>query len=355
MSDEQRPSSAKKPKAKKNRGPRLKIPIQQPNKEQTRTDGWIPNVQAPLIFPDGTQEMVNARDLVDLQHIGQGTFGIVTRSCLRTHPDYIFAVKHITFQDDNNEQKTMMKDLEVNKSTIECPYTVSYLGALFKEGEILICMELCDMSLDNYYKKAHQYELSVPDFVLASVAHAVLKAIQFLHDKKMMHRDIKPSNILIKKQDNGTVSILVCDFGIAGNLVNSMAKTNVGCKPYMSPERIKAGEGYTYKSDIWSLGVSLIELAEGKHPFTNASTQFDILKMVMEDPAPGLDQDDRFPESCADFISLCLKKDPIDRAHYELLLEHRFLQECMNPQQLFDHYEELQRCIKSEENSNQQS
>jgi len=166
MSDEQRPSSAKKPKAKKNRGPRLKIPIQQPNKEPNRTDGWIPNVQAPLIFPDGTQDMVNARDLVDLQHIGQGTFGIVTRSCLRTHPDYIFAVKHITFQDDNNEQKTMMKDLEVNKSTIECPYTVSYLGALFKEGEILICMELCDMSLDNYYKKAHQYELCVLDFVL---------------------------------------------------------------------------------------------------------------------------------------------------------------------------------------------
>jgi len=104
MSDEQRPSSAKKPKAKKNRGPRvrLKIPIQQPNKEQSRTDGWIPNVQAPLIFPDGTQEMVNARDLVDDQHIGQGTFGIVTRSHLRTHPKYIFAVKHITFQDDNN-------------------------------------------------------------------------------------------------------------------------------------------------------------------------------------------------------------------------------------------------------------
>ena len=60
----------------------------------------------------------------------------------------------------------MMKDLEVNKSTIECPYTVSYLGALFKEGEILICMELCDMSLDLYYKKAHQYELCVNDFVL---------------------------------------------------------------------------------------------------------------------------------------------------------------------------------------------
>lgn len=65
----------------------------------------------------------------------------------------------------------MMKDLEVNKSTIECPYTVSYLGALFKEGEILICMELCDMSLDNYYKKAHQYELCVLDFVLEFLKH----------------------------------------------------------------------------------------------------------------------------------------------------------------------------------------
>lgn len=155
--------------------------------------------------------------------------------------------------------------------------------------------------------------------VLGKIAEATLGGLTYLYSKHhIMHRDIKPSNILV----NSRGQIKLCDFGVSGELVNSVADTFVGTSTYMAPERIQ-GEKYTVKSDVWSFGLSIMELAIGKFPFA-ASEQLsdaesapagilDLLQQIVHEPAPKLPKSDAFPPILEDMIQKCLQKTPDDR------------------------------------------
>jgi serine/threonine protein kinase len=152
--------------------------------------------------------------------------------------------------------------------------------------------------------------------VLGKIAEATLGGLTYLYSKHhIMHRDIKPSNILV----NSRGSIKLCDFGVSGELINSVADTFVGTSTYMAPERIQ-GERYTVKSDVWSFGLSIMELAIGKFPFA-ASEQLsdaesapagilDLLQQIVHEPAPQLPKSDAFPPILEDMIQKCLYKEP---------------------------------------------
>ena len=93
---------------------------------------------------------------------------------------------------------------------------------------------------------SHFHPIHRLKYISGAITFAVLSALKYLKDKlSVIHRDVKPSNILLNKNSDSKIEIKLCDFGIAGNLINSMAKTNVGCKPYMAPERIeqRVGQG----------------------------------------------------------------------------------------------------------------
>jgi len=322
------------------RKPKLKITPKATNDPASRAVPCNLSDSGEFHFPDGKVIQIRADDLKELGNLGRGTYGFVTKN-QHVNYDLIFAVKHIKHQDDPNERKAMMKDLEVNRKTKECPFTVEFYGALFREGEVLICMEVMDVSLEQYYKAAHRIAIGMPRDILAEVSYAVLEAIKFLREVlTIMHRDVKPSNILLANRDEKVV-IKLCDFGIAGNLINSLAKTNIGCKPYMAPERIEPSDndnqGYSVKSDIWSLGISLVEIANGRHPYEGAN-QFKLLEMVVRMPSPCLDQDDRYCEQTANFASKCLKKNSAERADYNLLLDHEFLKSPRDPDLILRHY-----------------
>lgn len=133
-----------------------------------------------------------------------------------------------------------------------------------------------------------------------------------------MHRDIKPSNILV----NSRGGIKLCDFGVSGELINSIADTFVGTSTYMAPERIQ-GDRYTVKSDVWSYGLSIMEMAIGRFPFSSSegiedgdcapAGILDLLQQIVHEPAPKLPKSDAFPPILEDMIQRCLSKNPDER------------------------------------------
>lgn len=158
--------------------------------------------------------------------------------------------------------------------------------------------------------------------VLGKIAEAVLGGLTYLYGAhRIMHRDIKPSNILV----NSRGYIKLCDFGVSSELENSVADTFVGTGTYMSPERIQ-GSHYTVKSDVWSVGLTLMELAIAKFPFAPDSEAngggddgagpqgiLDLLQQIVLEPAPKLPKSDAFPQILEDMITKCLLKDPTQR------------------------------------------
>uniref|UniRef100_A0AAY4D197 mitogen-activated protein kinase kinase n=1 Tax=Denticeps clupeoides TaxID=299321 RepID=A0AAY4D197_9TELE len=247
--------------------------------------------------------VVKADDLEQIAELGRGAYGVVHK--MRHVPSgLIMAVKRIRATVNSQEQKRLLMDLDISMRTVDCFYTVTFYGALFREGDVWICMELMDTSLDKFYKQVIAKGLTIPEDILGKITVSIVKALEHLHRMSVIHRDVKPSNVLINTEGQ----VKMCDFGISGYLVDSVAKTmDAGCKPYMAPERINPDlnqQGYSVKSDIWSLGITLIELAILRFPYDSWGTPFQQLKQVVDEPSPQLPADRFSPEFKQPFFIL---------------------------------------------------
>jgi len=164
-------------------------------------------------------------------------------------------------------RKQILRELQIMHDC-SSRHIISFFGAFVADPHICICMEYADKgSLDQIYKRIGAIDIEV----VGQIALAVLEGLTYLYDAhRIIHRDIKPSNILF----NSAGEIKLCDFGVSGELINSIADTFVGTSTYMSPERIQ-GAQYTVKSDVWSLGITLIELALGRFPFSDDDSELE--------------------------------------------------------------------------------
>ncbi len=153
--------------------------------------------------------------------------------------------------------------------------------------------------------------------ILGKIAVATLGGLTYLYSTlHIMHRDIKPANILLNSKGH----IKLSDFGVSSELIGSVADTFVGTSTYMSPERIQ-GHAYTVKSDVWSFGLTIMELATGSSPYAS-NEEFpddddeggppigilDLLQQIVHEPAPRLPDSAAFPAILYDMVDKCLSK-----------------------------------------------
>ncbi|KAK0623109.1 BcMKK1, mitogen-activated protein kinase [Immersiella caudata] len=282
---------------------------------------------------EGWRIASHEKRIIELGSLGEGAGGAVTR-CKLKGGKTIFALKIITTNPDPDVKKQIFRELGFNK---ECAseHICRYYGAFPdpSTATISIAMEFCEGgSLDSIYKEVKRLGGRTGEKVLGKVAEGVLHGLTYLHSKKIIHRDIKPSNILLCR--NGDVKL--CDFGVSGDFgTKGEANTFIGTSYYMAPERI-TGQSYTITSDVWSTGVTLLEVAQHRFPFPADGTEMqpragliDLLTYIVRQPIPKLkDEPDAniiWSDNFKYFIECCLEKDPSRRASPWRMLDHPWM------------------------------
>ncbi|RLN21651.1 hypothetical protein BBJ28_00005536 [Nothophytophthora sp. Chile5] len=209
-----------------------------------------------------------------LERIGGGAFGEVFKG-VNTQTDEIVAVKIIDLESAADE----IEDVQQVRLFF-LPFTRSFIAIILRE---------------------------------------LLKGLEYLHSEKKIHRDVKAANVLL----SGDGHVKLADFGVTGQLTETMTKRNtaVGTPFWMAPEVIQESL-YDFKADIWSLGITAIEMAKGSPPLADIHPMKVLFMIPTMDP-PKLEG--KFSSRFVDFVSRCLQKAPQDRPTASELLEHPFI------------------------------
>lgn len=190
-----------------------------------------------------------------------------------------------------------------------------------KKTNLKIVMEYCGAGSISDIMRARRKPLSEQE--ISAVLRDTLKGLQYLHDLKKIHRDIKVRNCFFLKKklyfQAGNILLntdgiaKLADFGVAGQLTDTMAKRNtvIGTPFWMAPEVIEE-IGYDTKADIWSLGITAIEMAEGRPPYSDIHPMRAIF-MIPTKPPPTFKKPEEWSSEFNDFIRSCLIKKPEER------------------------------------------
>lgn len=244
--------------------------------------------------------------------LGRGAFGVVYRGHDLISNDVV-AIKQIDLE-STNDLSEIQQEIQM-LSTCKHPNITQYHGCFMKGHKLWIIMEYLGAGSCSDLLSAGPFSEKVISYILGNVLNALL----YLHDNGKIHRDIKAANILVGLDSK----VKLADFGVATQLSNNLSKrlTFVGTPYWMAPDVIKREE-YSFEADVWSLGITAIEMAYGKPPLTEYDPMR-VLFRITEGPAPSLDS--AFSSKFRDFVSKCLIKEPSKRGTVKELLNHPFI------------------------------
>uniref|UniRef100_A0A8C1FKB0 non-specific serine/threonine protein kinase n=1 Tax=Cyprinus carpio carpio TaxID=630221 RepID=A0A8C1FKB0_CYPCA len=266
---------------------------------------------ADLFFKEDPENLFS-----DLREIGHGSFGAVYFARdVRTSE--VVAIKKMSYsgKQSNEKWQDIIKEVKFLQR-LKHPNSIEYKGCYLREHTAWLVMEYCLGSASDLLE-VHKKPLQ--EMEIAAITHGALQGLAYLHSHNMIHRDIKAGNILLTEPGQ----VKLADFGSAS--IASPANSFVGTPYWMAPEVILAmDEGqYDGKVDIWSLGITCIELAERKPPLFNMNAM-SALYHIAQNESPTL-QSSEWTDYFRNFVDSCLQKLPHDRSNSEELLKHAFV------------------------------
>ncbi|MFT7801321.1 serine/threonine-protein kinase 4 [Arapaima gigas] len=249
-----------------------------------------------------------------LEKLGEGSYGSVFKANYKETGE-IVAIKQVPVESDLQE---IIKEISIMQQC-NSPHVVRYYGSYFKDSDLWIVMEYCGAGSVSDIIRLRNKTLTEDE--IATILQSTLKGLEYLHFMRKIHRDIKAGNILLNSEGHAKLA----DFGVAGQLTDTMAKRNtvIGTPFWMAPEVIQE-IGYNCVADIWSLGITAIEMAEGKPPYADIHPMRAIF-MIPTNPPPTFRNPDSWSVHFKDFVAQCLVKNPETRATATQLLQHPFI------------------------------